>query len=97
MLKDIPLLQIPSTVEGTVGCTANCAMLGLANGTKTHLLTLEGGSFRVGLEDWTTGPSNVEQIERAKKIIGAVGRPIVTGAEAIEYLDIPFAATRPSG
>ena len=56
-----------------------------------------GGSFRVGLEDWGTGPSNVEQIERAKEIINAVGRPIVTGAEAIEYLDIPFAATRPGG
>jgi len=56
-----------------------------------------GGSFRVGLEDWRTGPSNVEQIERAKEIIDAVGRPIVTGAEAIEYLDIPFAATRPRG
>ena len=54
-----------------------------------------GGSFRVGLEDWATGPSNVEQIERAKEIIAAVGRPVVTGAEAIEYLDIPFAATRP--
>jgi uncharacterized protein (DUF849 family) len=55
-----------------------------------------GGSFRVGLEDWATGPSNVEQIERAKEIINAVGRPVVTGAEAIEYLDIPFAATRPN-
>ena len=54
-----------------------------------------GGSFRVGLEDWATGPSNVEQIERAKEIIDAVGRPVVTGAEAIEYLDISFAATRP--
>jgi uncharacterized protein (DUF849 family) len=54
-----------------------------------------GGSFRVGLEDWSTGPSNVEQIERAKGIIAAVGRRVVTGPEAIEYLDIPFAATRP--
>ncbi len=54
-----------------------------------------GGSFRVGLEDWGTGPSNVEQIERAKEIINAVGRPIVTGAEAIRYLDIPFAPTWP--
>ena len=53
-----------------------------------------GGSFRVGLEDWTTGTSNVEQIKRAKEIIDTVGRPVVTGAEAIEYLDIPFAATR---
>ena len=54
-----------------------------------------GGSFRVGLEDWSNGPSNVEQIERAKEIINAVGRPVVTGAEAIEYLDIPYAATLP--
>ena len=56
-----------------------------------------GGSFRVGLEDWGTGPSNLDQIKRAREIIGTVGRPIVTGAEAIEYLDIPFAATRPTG
>ncbi|MBW2173748.1 MAG: 3-keto-5-aminohexanoate cleavage protein, partial [Deltaproteobacteria bacterium] len=28
-----------------------------------------GGSLRVGLEDDTTGPSNVEQIERAKKLV----------------------------
>ncbi len=54
-----------------------------------------GGSFRVGLEDWGKGPSNVEQIERAKELINQVGRPIVTGAEAIEYLDIPFPGTRP--
>ena len=54
-----------------------------------------GGSFRVGLEDWGTGPSNVEQIERAKEMINAVGRPLVSGAEAIKYLDIPYAVTRP--
>ena len=54
-----------------------------------------GGSFRVGLEDWGKGPSNVEQLERAKEMINKVGRPIVSGAEAIKYLDIPFAATRP--
>jgi uncharacterized protein (DUF849 family) len=54
-----------------------------------------GGSFRVGLEDWTSGPSNVDQLKRAKELIDSVGRPVVTGAEAIEYLDIPFKATRP--
>ena len=54
-----------------------------------------GGSFRVGLEDWPNGNSNVEQIERAKEIIDSVGRPIITGAEAINFLDIPYAATRP--
>jgi 3-keto-5-aminohexanoate cleavage enzyme len=54
-----------------------------------------GGSFRVGLEDWAAGPGNVAQIERAKEMINAVGRPIVTGADAIRYLDIPYAATWP--
>ena len=54
-----------------------------------------GGSFRVGLEDWAKGTSNLEQLERAKELINAVGRPIVTGADAIRYLDIPFPATRP--
>jgi 3-keto-5-aminohexanoate cleavage enzyme len=59
-------------------------------------LALErGGSFRVGLEDWPNGTSNVEQLKRAKEIINAVGRPIVTGAEAIKYLDIPYTKTRP--
>jgi 3-keto-5-aminohexanoate cleavage enzyme len=54
-----------------------------------------GGSFRVGLEDFPTGPSNVDQIQRANEFIAAVGRPVVRGAEAIKHLDIPFAATRP--
>jgi uncharacterized protein (DUF849 family) len=59
-------------------------------------LALElGGSIRVGLEDFSHGPSNLEQLERAKELIKAVGRPIVTGAEAIKYLDIPFPAKRP--
>jgi len=43
----------------------------------------------------TSGPSNVEQIERAKKLVASVGRRIINGPEAIEYLDIPFPATRP--
>lgn len=54
-----------------------------------------GGSFRVGIEDWGSGPSNVEQIAMAKELINKVGRPIINGPEAIKYLDIPFAATRP--
>ncbi|NCF20575.1 MAG: hypothetical protein GWP63_20250 [Haliea sp.] len=54
-----------------------------------------GGSFRVGLEDWATGPGNLEQMARAREMINRVGRPVVTGKEAIEYLDIPFPPTRP--
>ena len=56
-----------------------------------------GGSLRVGLEDDTTGPSNVEQVKRAKELVASVGRRIINGPEAIEYLDIPFPATRPKG
>jgi uncharacterized protein (DUF849 family) len=54
-----------------------------------------GGSLRVGLEDYTTGPSNVEQIDRAKKLVAAVGRRIITGSEAIEYLYTPYTGMRP--
>lgn len=54
-----------------------------------------GGNFRVGLEDNWFEPSNLEQMARAKELIDHVGRPIVTGAEAIKYLDIPFPSTRP--
>ncbi len=54
-----------------------------------------GGSLRIGLEDYTTGPSNLEQLERAKELVASVGRRIINGAEAIKYLDIPFPATRP--
>jgi uncharacterized protein (DUF849 family) len=55
-----------------------------------------GGHLRVGLEDYTTGPTNLEQLERAKELVAKVGRRIIHGPEAIEYLDIPFPATRPS-
>jgi uncharacterized protein (DUF849 family) len=54
-----------------------------------------GGHLRVGLEDYTTGPTNLEQLERAKELVAKVGRRIINGPEAIEYLDIPFPATRP--
>jgi hypothetical protein len=35
-------------------------------------------------------------MKRAKEIINAVSRPVVIGAEAIQYLDIPFAEMRPN-
>ena len=56
-----------------------------------------GGSLRVGLEDDATGPGNVEQVERAKELVNAVGRRIINGPDAINYLDIPFPATRSKG
>ena len=78
-------------LKWSVGLVANDIM-----DTPLARMALErGGSFRVGLEDWGSGPGNLEQMERAKELINKVGRPIVSGAEAIKYLDIPFAATRP--
>ena len=74
-------------LKWSVGCIGETSIMD----TPLARMALErGGSFRVGLEDWASGPSNLDQIKRAKEIIAAVGRPIVTGAEAIEYLDIPF-------
>jgi len=79
-------------LKWSVGCIGAKSIMD----TPLAQMALErGGSFRVGLEDWATGTSNLEQITRAKEIISAAGRPIVSGAEAITYLDIPFAATRP--
>jgi uncharacterized protein (DUF849 family) len=69
---------------------------GVVDSPLARMALERGGSFRVGLEDWCNGTSNLEQMKRAKEIINAVGRPVVTGAEAIKYLDIPFAATRPN-
>ena len=78
-------------LKWSVGLVANDIM-----DTPLARMALErGGSFRVGLEDWGSGPGNLEQMERARELINKVGRPIVSGAEAIKYLDIPFAATRP--
>jgi uncharacterized protein (DUF849 family) len=79
-------------LKWSVGCIGEPSVMD----TPLARMALErGGSFRVGLEDWGTGPSNAEQIERAKKLIAEVGRRVVTGADAIEYLDIPFSATHP--
>jgi 3-keto-5-aminohexanoate cleavage enzyme len=79
-------------LKWTVGYIGNKSVMD----TPLARMSLErGGSFRVGLEDWPNGTSNVEQLKRAKEIIDAVGRPIVTGADAIKYLGIPFPATRP--
>lgn len=59
-------------------------------------LALErGGGLRVGLEDDTTGPANTEQIARAHQLAAEVGRQVITGAKAIEFLDIPYPPTRP--
>jgi uncharacterized protein (DUF849 family) len=63
--------------------------------TPVARLALErGGGLRVGLEDDTTGPANTEQIKRAYQLAAEVGREVITGAAAIDFLDIPYPQTR---
>jgi uncharacterized protein (DUF849 family) len=69
-----------------VGCPADDRSI---MDTPLARMALErGGSLRVGLEDYTTGPSNLEQLDRAKELVASVGRRIIHGQEAVEYLDI---------
>jgi uncharacterized protein (DUF849 family) len=52
--------------------------------------TLErGGHLRVGIEDWDTGPANVEQVSAAVALCAEVGRPIATIAQTEELLTLP--------
>ena len=81
-------------LKWSVGCIGSPSVM---DTPLTQMAMERGGSFRVGLEDWMTGPSNQEQLARAKEIIAAAGRRVVNGPDAIEYLDIPFPATRPKG
>ena len=77
-------------LKWSVGLIANSIME-----TPLAQMALErGGSFRVGLEDWGTGPSNLEQMERAKELINKAGRPILSGSEALEYLNISSTGTK---
>lgn len=50
-----------------------------------------GGHLRVGLEDDGSGPSNVEQVQRAVALCAEVGRPVATTAEARAILGMPAA------
>ena len=81
-------------LKWAVGCPADDRSI---MDTPLARMALErGGSLRVGLEDYTTGPSNLEQLERAKELVAAVGRRIIHGPEAVEYLDISM-QTDPEG
>jgi uncharacterized protein (DUF849 family) len=75
-------------LKWAVGCPA--ADRSIMDTPLARMALERGGSLRIGLEDYTTGPSNLEQLERAKELVAAVGRRIIHGPEAIEYLDISF-------
>jgi hypothetical protein len=75
-------------LKWAVGCPA--ADYGIMDTPLARMALERGGSLRIGLEDNTTGPSNLEQLERAKELVAAVGRRIIHGQEALDYLDIRF-------
>jgi uncharacterized protein (DUF849 family) len=58
-----------------------------------RLAVERGGHLRVGIEDDSSGPGNVEQVQRAAELCRQVGRPIATCAEAAAILGLP----RPAG
>jgi 3-keto-5-aminohexanoate cleavage enzyme len=54
------------------------------------LLALQrGGHLRVGLEDFGSGPANVEQVRRAVALCAEVGRPVASCAAAADILGLP--------
>jgi hypothetical protein len=52
-------------------------------------------AYRLSIADYLrlSVLKQMQQIERTRKIVNAVGRPIVAVADVIRYLDIRFAAT----
>jgi uncharacterized protein (DUF849 family) len=48
-----------------------------------------GGHLRVGIEDWDTGPANVEQVNAAVALCEAAGRPVATIADTERLLGLP--------
>jgi uncharacterized protein (DUF849 family) len=48
-----------------------------------------GGHLRVGLEDWDTGPANVEQTAAAAELCRAAGRSVATIDGAARLLGLP--------
>jgi len=45
-----------------------------------------GGHLRVGIEDWDTGPPNIEQVAAAVELCEEVGRPVATIADTEQRL-----------
>jgi uncharacterized protein (DUF849 family) len=48
-----------------------------------------GGHLRVGLEDWDSGPANVDQVTAAAKLCRSVGRDVAGVADAARVLGLP--------
>jgi 3-keto-5-aminohexanoate cleavage enzyme len=48
-----------------------------------------GAHLRVGLEDWSTGPGNVEQVARVVALVQDAGRSVATAPETVDLLALP--------
>ncbi len=48
-----------------------------------------GGHLRVGIEDWDTGPSNVEQVDAAVALCHDVGRAVASIGDTEQLLGLP--------
>jgi uncharacterized protein (DUF849 family) len=56
-------------------------------------LALErGGHLRVGLEDFFTAKSNIDEVQRARALCERVGRPLATPTQAAALLGLPARA-----
>jgi len=51
-----------------------------------------GGHLRVGLEDFFTAKSNVDEVQRARALCERVGRPLATPTQAAALLGLPARA-----
>jgi uncharacterized protein (DUF849 family) len=80
-------------LDGTDVPWAVAVLGGSVLDTPVARLALErGGHLRVGLEDFDTGPANVEQVEAAAQLCADVGRPVATLADTERLLNLPSAA-----
>ncbi len=96
----MPTFSAPPIVEAL---DLYCAMLGDVDlpwgstvlggsilDTPIAQLTVErGGHLRVGLEDFGSGPSNVEQVQRAVALCEKLGRPVATNTQTRAILGMP--------
>jgi uncharacterized protein (DUF849 family) len=56
-----------------------------------RLAVERGGHLRVGLEDFFTAKSNVDEVRRARALCEGLGRPLASCTEAERILGLPRA------
>jgi uncharacterized protein (DUF849 family) len=63
----------------------------LLDGELARLAVERGGHLRVGIEDFFTAQSNVDEVRRARELCQEIGRPLASCAEAEQILGLPRA------